>query len=59
MLKSGAKRFKVRFSSLSMLWSRADAERLLPVRTVLIIGRFDERWYVVFICDILSKPIFL
>jgi len=44
MVESGGKRFKDRFSGSGMRWSRSGAERLLPIRTVLMSGRFDERW---------------
>ena len=44
MVESGGKRFKDRFSKAGMRWSRAGAERLLPVRTAVMTGRFDERW---------------
>lgn len=44
MVESGGKRFKDRFSKSGMRWSRAGAERLLPVRTAVMTGRFDERW---------------
>jgi hypothetical protein len=45
MVESGGKRFKDRFSKAGMRWSRAGAERLLPVRTAVMTGRFDERWH--------------
>lgn len=44
MVESGGKRFKDRFSKAGMRWSRTGAERLLPVRTAVMTGRFDERW---------------
>jgi hypothetical protein len=44
MIESGGKRFKDRFSKSGMRWSRSGAERLLPVRTAIMSGRFDERW---------------
>jgi hypothetical protein len=44
MVESGGKRFKDRFAKAGMRWSRAGAERLLPVRGALLSGRFDERW---------------
>ena len=48
MVESGAKRFKDRFTRSGMRWSRAGAERLLPVRTALMSGRFDDRWHVAY-----------
>jgi hypothetical protein len=44
MVESGGKRFKDRFAKAGMRWNRIGAERLLPVRTALLSGRFDERW---------------
>jgi hypothetical protein len=44
MVESGDKRFKDRFAKAGMRWSRIGAERLLPIRTALLSGRFDERW---------------
>lgn len=44
MVESGGGRFKDRFTQAGMRWSRDGAERLLPVRTALLSGRFDERW---------------
>jgi hypothetical protein len=44
MVESGGGRFKDRFTQAGMRWSRNGAERLLPVRTALLSGRFDERW---------------
>jgi hypothetical protein len=44
MVESAAKRFKDRFSKAGMRWSRTGAENLLPVRTALLSGRFEERW---------------
>jgi hypothetical protein len=44
MVESGGKRFKDRFTGSGMRWSRAGAERLLPIRTALMSGRFEERW---------------
>jgi hypothetical protein len=44
MVESGGKRFKDRFTKSGMRWSRLGAERLLPIRTALMSGRFEERW---------------
>jgi hypothetical protein len=43
MVESGGKRFKDRFTRSGMRWGRSGAERLLPIRTALLSGRFDER----------------
>lgn len=48
MVESGGGRFKDRFTQAGMRWSRNGAERLLPVRTALLSGRFDERWRVAY-----------
>ena len=44
MVESGGGRFKDRFAQAGMRWSRKGAERLLPVRSAFMSGRFDERW---------------
>jgi len=44
MVESGGKRFKDRFTKSGMRWSRSGAEHLLPIRTALLSGRFDQRW---------------
>jgi len=44
MVESGGKRFKDRFARAGMRWSRAGAERLLPVRSAIMSRRFDTRW---------------
>lgn len=48
MVESGGKRFRDRYTGSGMRWSRSGAERLLPVRTALMSGRFDERWKVAY-----------
>jgi hypothetical protein len=44
MVESGVKQFKARFTGAGMRWSRAGAERLLPVRAAVMGHRFDELW---------------
>lgn len=44
MVESGAKQFKARFSGPGMRWSRTGAENLLPIRTAVLSGRFDQMW---------------
>jgi len=44
MVESGVKRFKARFAGAGMRWSRAGAERLMPVRAAVMSHRFDELW---------------
>lgn len=48
MVESGEKRFKDRFTKAGMRWSRKGAERLLPWRTAVLSGRFDDRWRVAY-----------
>jgi len=43
-VESAAKQFKARFAGPGMRWSRLGAERLFPVRSAIMSGRFDERW---------------
>lgn len=44
MVESAAKQYKARFAGPGMRWSRAGAERLLPVRTAIMSKRFDKMW---------------
>jgi hypothetical protein len=44
MVESGAKQFKARFSGPGMRWSRTGAENLLPLRSAVLSGRFDQMW---------------
>lgn len=44
MVESAAKQYKARFCGSGMRWSRTGAERLLPVRTAIMSGRFDQMW---------------
>ena len=44
MVESAAKQYKARFCGPGMRWSRTGAERLLPVRTAIMSGQFDQRW---------------
>jgi hypothetical protein len=48
MVDYGSKCLNDRFTRSGMRWSRDGAERLLPVRTALMSGRFDERWHVAY-----------
>ncbi len=43
-VESGCKQFRARFVGPGMRWSRAGAERLIPVRAAILSGRFDEVW---------------
>ncbi len=44
MVESGIKQFRTRFTGPGMRWSRAGAERLLPVRAAILSRRFNEVW---------------
>jgi hypothetical protein len=44
MVESAAKQFKARFTGPGMRWSRAGAERLIPVRAAIMSHRFDHCW---------------
>jgi hypothetical protein len=45
MVESGGKQYKARFCGAGMHWSRAGAENLLPIRTAILSGRFDQAWH--------------
>ena len=44
MVESGAKQFKARLAGPGMRWSRKGAERLLPIRSSILSGRFNQAW---------------
>lgn len=44
MVESGCKQFRARFTGAGMRWSRAGAERLIPIRAAILSDRFDEVW---------------
>jgi hypothetical protein len=44
MVESGCKQFRARFTGAGMRWSRAGAERLIPVRAAILSDRFEEVW---------------
>ena len=44
MVESAAKQYKARFAGPGMRWSRAGANRLLPVRTAIMSKHFDKMW---------------
>lgn len=43
-VESAAKQYKARMAGPGMHWSRAGAEKLLPVRSAILSHRFDEIW---------------
>lgn len=44
MVESEAKQFKARFCGPGMRWSRAGAERLIPIRAAIMSHQFDAFW---------------
>jgi hypothetical protein len=48
MVESGAKQYQARFKGPGMQWSRAGAERLLPIRTAIMSNRFEAVWKQVY-----------
>jgi hypothetical protein len=48
MVESGAKQYKQRLAGPGMQWSREGAERILPVRSAILSGRFDQIWQTVY-----------
>jgi hypothetical protein len=45
MVESACKQFRARFDGPGMRWSRAGAERMIPVRAAIMGDRFDEVWH--------------
>jgi hypothetical protein len=43
-VESGCKQYKQRLTGPGMRWSRAGAERILPIRTAIMSGHFDQLW---------------
>ena len=48
MVESEAKQFKARFCGPGMRWSRAGAERLIPIRAAIMGHQFDTLWPLVY-----------
>jgi hypothetical protein len=48
VVESAAKQYKARLAGTGMHWSRPGAERLLPVRSVILSQRFDSTWQRVY-----------
>lgn len=48
MVESGGKQFKHRMAGPGMQWSRTGAERMLPIRSAILSGRFDQIWKTVY-----------
>jgi hypothetical protein len=43
-VESGGKQFRARFCGLGMRWSRAGAERLIPIRAAIMSRHYDDTW---------------
>jgi hypothetical protein len=48
MVESAGKQFKARFAGVGMRWSRAGAEKLLPIRTAILSSRFEQCWHLAY-----------
>ena len=48
MVESAGKQFKARFAGAGMRWSRAGAEKLLPIRTAILSSRFEQCWHLAY-----------
>ncbi len=48
MVESGGKQFKHLMAGPGMEWSRPGAEKMLPIRSAILSGRFDQFWQVVY-----------
>jgi len=44
MVESGIKQFRSRLAGPGMHWKRESAERILPLRAVILSNRFDQVW---------------
>jgi hypothetical protein len=44
MVEGGAKQFNARLAGAGMHWSRAGAERMIPLRAAILSNRFDACW---------------
>ncbi len=48
MVEGGAKQYQARLCGPGMRWSRPGAERIIPVRTAILSGRFADIWRQVY-----------
>jgi len=48
MIEGGAKQYQARLCGPGMRWSRAGAERIIPIRTAILSGRFADVWRQVY-----------
>jgi len=47
-VESGAKQYKARFTGPGMRWKRTCLERLIPVRSAIMTGNFDQLWQKIY-----------
>jgi hypothetical protein len=59
MIESGGKQFKMSFAGPGMRWSRAGAERLLPIRAAILGDQFDQRWETIYISSVFRNCLHL
>jgi hypothetical protein len=48
MVEGGAKQYQARLCGPGMRWSRLHVEKLIPIRTAILSGRFPEVWRKVY-----------
>jgi hypothetical protein len=48
MVEGGAKQYQARLCGPGMRWSRPHVEKLIPIRTAILSGRFPEVWQKVY-----------
>jgi hypothetical protein len=48
MVEGGAKQYQARLCGPGMRWSRLHLEKLIPIRTAILSGRFPEVWHRVY-----------
>ncbi len=48
MIEGGAKQYQARLCGPGMRWSRPGAERIIPIRTAILSGRFADTWRKVY-----------
>jgi hypothetical protein len=48
MVEGGAKEYQARLCGSGMRWSRPHVEKLIPIRTAILSGRFAEVWQRVY-----------
>lgn len=48
MVEGGAKQYQARLCGAGMRWSRSQVEKLVPIRTAILSGRFADVWRKVY-----------